>query len=61
MARGERKVQNDNDITNDSDSDSDGEFASPSYDELADLLKEYTQIIRKSKAKSDKLKMKMNL
>ncbi len=59
MARGERKVQNDNDIIDDSDSDD--EFASPSYDELADLLKEYTQIIRKSKAKSDKLKMKMNL
>jgi hypothetical protein len=59
MARGERKIQNDNDITDDSDSDD--EFASPSYDELADLLKEYTQIIRKSKAKCDKLKMKMNL
>jgi chromosome segregation ATPase len=53
MARGERKVQNDNDIIDDSDDD---EFASPSYDELADLLKEYTQIIRKSKAKCDKLK-----
>jgi hypothetical protein len=38
------------------DSDSDEEFAPPSYDELADLLKEYTQIIRKSKAKCDKLK-----
>jgi len=37
MARGERKVQNDIDITDDSDSDE--EFASPSYDELADLLK----------------------
>ena len=56
MARGERKVQNDIDITDDSDSDSDEEFASPSYDELADLLKEYTQIIRKSKAKCDRLK-----
>jgi hypothetical protein len=54
MARGERKVQNDIDITNDSDSDE--EFASPSYDELADLLKDSTQIIRKSKAKCDKLK-----
>jgi chromosome segregation ATPase len=52
MARGERKVQNENDITDDSDE----EFASPSYDELADLLKEYTQIIRKTKAKCDKLK-----
>jgi hypothetical protein len=54
MVRGERKVQNDNDIIDDSDSDD--EFASPSYDELADLLKEYTQIIRKSKAKYYKLK-----
>jgi hypothetical protein len=32
------------------DSDSDDEYASPTYDELLDLLKEYTQIIRKSKA-----------
>jgi predicted nuclease with TOPRIM domain len=56
MARGERKVQNDNDIIDDSDSDSDDEFASPSYNELADLLKENTQIIRKSKVKCDKLK-----
>jgi cupin superfamily acireductone dioxygenase involved in methionine salvage len=54
MAKGERKVQIDNDIIDDSDSDD--EFASPSYDELANLLKEYTQIIRKSKAKCDKLK-----
>jgi hypothetical protein len=38
MARGERKVQNDIDIIDDSDSDSDEEFASPSYDELPDLL-----------------------
>jgi chromosome segregation ATPase len=54
MAKGERKVQLENDIINDSDSDD--EYASPSYDELADLLKEYTQIIRKSKAKCDNLK-----
>jgi hypothetical protein len=54
MAKGERKVQIENDIIDDSDSDD--EFASPSYDELADLLKEYTQIIRKSNAKCDKLK-----
>jgi hypothetical protein len=42
MARGEQKVQNDNDIIDDSDSDSDSddEFASPSYDELANLLKD---------------------
>jgi hypothetical protein len=56
MAKGERKVQIEDDIIDDSDSDSDDEFASPSYDELADLLKEYNQIIRKSKAKCDKLK-----
>jgi hypothetical protein len=43
-------------IVEDCDSDSDDEYASPTYDELADLLKEYTQIIRKSKAKCDKLK-----
>jgi hypothetical protein len=43
-------------LYNDSDSDNDDEYASPSYDELADLFKEYTQIIRKSKAKCDKLK-----
>jgi chromosome segregation ATPase len=56
MAKGERKVQIDNDIIDDSDSDSDDEFASPSYDELANLLKEYSQIIWKSKVKCDKLK-----
>jgi hypothetical protein len=44
MAKGERKVQIENDIINDSDSDD--EYASPSYVELADLLTEYTQIIR---------------
>jgi hypothetical protein len=54
MAKGEQKVQIENDIIDDSDSDD--EFASPSYDELADLLKKYTQIIRKSMAKCDKLK-----
>jgi hypothetical protein len=56
MAKGERKVQNENVIVEDCDSDSDDEYASPTYDELADLLKEYTQIIRNSKAKCDKLK-----
>ena len=56
MAKGERKVQLENGIVKDCDSDSDDEYASPTYDELADLLKEYTQIIRKSKAKCDKLK-----
>jgi hypothetical protein len=56
MAKGERKVQLENEIIDDCDSDSDDEYASPSYDELPGLLKEYTQIIRKSKAKCDKLK-----
>jgi hypothetical protein len=39
MAKGERKVQNENVIVEDCDSDSDDEYASPTYDELADLLK----------------------
>jgi hypothetical protein len=56
MAKGERKVQNDVTSEVDCGSDSDDEYASPTYDELADLLKEYTQMIRKSKAKCDKLK-----
>jgi chromosome segregation ATPase len=56
MAKGEGKVQPENDIVDDCDSDSDDEYASPTYDELDDLLKEYTQIIRKWKAKCDKLK-----
>jgi hypothetical protein len=56
MAKGERKAQPESCIIDDSDSDSGDDYASPSYDELADLLKEYTQIIRKSKAKCDKLK-----
>jgi hypothetical protein len=56
MAKVERKVQPENDIVDDCDTDSDDEYASPTYDKLADLLKEHTQIIRKSKAKCDKLK-----
>jgi hypothetical protein len=52
MAKGDRKVQN----VNPSDGDSDDEYTSPTYDELADLLKEYTQIIRKSTTKCGKLK-----
>ena len=45
MAKGERKVQPKNDIVDDCDShsDSDDECASPTYDELADLLKEQTK------------------
>jgi hypothetical protein len=42
MDKGEQKVQLENDIVNDCDSDSDDEYASPTYDELADLLKQYT-------------------
>jgi predicted ATP-binding protein involved in virulence len=56
MAKGDRKVQNDDPSDVDCGSDSDDEYASPTYDELAELLKEYTQVIRKSKAKCDKLK-----
>jgi uncharacterized coiled-coil DUF342 family protein len=56
MVKGERKVQLENDIVDDCDSDSDDEYASLTYDQLVDLLKEYTQIITNSKAKCDKLK-----
>jgi tRNA/tmRNA/rRNA uracil-C5-methylase (TrmA/RlmC/RlmD family) len=56
MAKGERKVQNDDTSDVDCGSDSYDEYASPTYDELADFLKEYTQVIRKSKAKCDKIK-----
>lgn len=45
MTKGDWKVQNDDY----SDRDSDNEYASPSYDELVKLYKEYTQVIRKSK------------
>jgi predicted ATP-binding protein involved in virulence len=58
MAKGDRKVQNDDPSDVDYGSDSDDEYASPTYDELDELLKEYTQVIRKSKAKCDKLKDK---
>lgn len=58
MDKGEWKVQNDEDS---SDSDSDEEFALPSYDELIDMLKDYTKFIRKTKAKCDKLKMRTSL
>jgi hypothetical protein len=56
MSKGEWKVQNDDTSGVDCGSDSDDEYASPTYDELADLLKEYIQIIRKSKAKCGNLK-----
>ena len=54
MAKGDRKVLSDD---SDSDSDSDGEFEPPSYDELVNLLNKYTKIIRKTKAKNDKLEL----
>ena len=41
----------------DSDSDDD-EFESPSYDDLVKLLNQYTKIIRKSRAKNEKLELK---
>jgi hypothetical protein len=56
MAKGEQKVQNDVISEVDCGSDNGDEYDSPTYDELADLFKEYTQVIRKSKAKCDKLK-----
>jgi hypothetical protein len=56
MAKGDRKVQNDNPSDSDCGNYSDDEYASPTYDELANLLKEYNQTIFKSKAKCGKLK-----
>ena len=59
MAKGERKVSNDDDSSGDEhasndDSDSDdGEYESPSYDDLVKLLNQYTKIIRKSRAKNE--------
>ena len=63
MAKGERKVSNDDDSSgdehasnDDSDSDDD-EFESPSYDDLIKLLNQYTKIIRKTRAKNEKLEL----
>ena len=63
MAKGERKVLNDDDSSGDDhasndDSDSDDEFESPSYDDLVKLLNQYTKIIRKTRAKNEKLEFK---
>ena len=65
MAKGERKISNDDDSddeyasNDDSDSDSDDdEFESPSYDDLVKLLNQYTKIIRKTRAKNEKLDIK---
>jgi hypothetical protein len=64
MAKGERKVSHDDDSSgddhannNDSDNDDD-EYKSPSYDDLVKLLNQYTKIIRKTRAKNDKLEDK---
>ena len=64
MAKGEWKVQNDDDSSGDdnasndeSGSDSDEEFESPSYDDLVKLLNQYTKIIRKTRAKNEKLEL----
>ena len=65
MAKGEQKVSNDDDSSgddhannDDSDSDSDDdEFESPSYDDLVKLLNQYTKIIRKTRAKNEKLEL----
>ena len=67
MAKGERKVSNDDDSSgdehasnDDSDSDDD-EYESPSYDDLVKLLNKYSKIIIKTRAKNDKLEAKMIL
>ena len=62
MAKGEWKVQSDdensgNDHASDDHSDSDDEFESPSYDDLVKLLNQYTKIIRKTRAKNEKLEL----
>jgi hypothetical protein len=64
MAKGERKVQSDDDSSGDDNasddengSDSDEEFESPSYDDLVKLLNQYTKIIRKIRAKNEKLEL----
>ena len=46
MAKGEQKVTSD-----------DSKFTTPTYDELARLLNEYTQVIMKTHAKVDNLKL----
>ncbi|XP_066365617.1 E3 ubiquitin-protein ligase BRE1-like [Miscanthus floridulus] len=54
MAKGDRKVQSE-DEGSDSYSDSDDEFEAPTYDELAKLLGKYTKIIMKTRAKNGQL------
>jgi hypothetical protein len=53
MAKGERKVQNNE--SDDDDSDSDDEFDAPSYDELVKLLNKYSKVIRKTRKENDEL------
>jgi predicted RNase H-like nuclease (RuvC/YqgF family) len=61
MAKGERKVQSDNDCSGDENgSHSDEEFESPSYDDLVKLLNKCTKIIRKTRAKNKKLELENN-
>ncbi|XP_066357922.1 uncharacterized protein [Miscanthus floridulus] len=58
MAKGERKVQCDDDSSgNESGSDSDDEFEATYYDELVALLNKYSKIIRKTRAKNKKLEL----
>jgi regulator of replication initiation timing len=63
MAKGEQKVQNDDDSSGDENandengSESDEEFESPSYDDLVKLLNQYTKIIRKIRDKNKKLEL----
>jgi len=58
MAKGDQKVQSDDESSGDENgSDSDEEFESPSYDDLVVLLNDYTKIIRKTRAKNEKLKL----
>ena len=52
MAKGERKVSNDDssgdEHASNDDSDSDDEYESPSYDDLVKLLNKYSKIIIKT-------------
>ena len=62
MAKGEWKVQNDDDSSGEDhasndNSDNDDEIKSPSYDDLVKLLNQYTKIIRKIRAKNKKLEL----
>jgi hypothetical protein len=53
MAKGERKVQNNE--SDDDDSDSDDEYDAPSYDELVKLLNKYSKVIRRTRNENDEL------